>query len=983
MRSTKDFAFDFVSSYPSFWRLISKWERLRRLLNRLFINVIANASKPRPYPLSLWGAKTPGVSEVYTSWTGLVDRSYTGRHLPPDLNKNVNCLPDVAGVGALFVRGPDQLPCPKSTALFCFFAQWFTDSFLRTDPNDVRKNTSNHEIDLCQIYGLSAADTALLRANKRGRLKSAKIKGEEFPPPLFEEDGKYVRPEFVGLSYIDPRTKDFRKALDDPFNTPDRKMRLFVSGLERGNSTIFYSALNTIFLREHNRLCEELAAAHPEWNDDDDRLFETARNINIAQLLKIIVEDYINHLSSAQLKFSLETGFAEKQPWYRTNRICAEFDLLYRWHALVPTEMEMSGRRFPDSIFRYNNEFLVDVGLASVFDAASSQGAGKITLHNTAPFLINAEVEAIRKSRAWRLRSYNEYRERFGLQKMTSFDDLTDDRKLLEELETLYGHVDRVELLVGLLAESDENTVLGKLMTLMVGVDAFSQALTNPLLADNLYNEDTFTKTGLKSIASTSSLADIVHRNNVAAHAKVAFGGEDPPGSYGWPLVGTAWGLLDFFFISGWLEFLRKRQRKYGKTVFRTNLFGPTIIALDHRAIAPLFASRDLVQDHPVDGFKFQLPPLALVGNVSPSIYQAGPEHDRPKALYVDLLKARSTTLAVSFDAVAGEFFKNWSAKGTFSFRDEIEDFVVALIFQWMLGQRPVLAEVRELYSGIFTHAFLSVTRFIPGSTYSRALKIFPRLLAFVKQTPAFPEIVELARGHYITDEDALAKQVTFLLGMNSFLGTQSLLKSIVGELGQRPKVRMDLCDEMDAVLGSDQSIVDLHCLDKLKMLDRVLREILRLHPPVFFIAGRATCDRILDSSSGTFRIRKDELVLGVLPLAQRDEADFPQPDEFIPERFPQASQHLIWPRGLHDAVVDPKDRTCPGKDLALVIAKLFCITLLRKCSWQLKRRPTWTTKYFSLNVAAPEGDLIVGGFEYRGETAGASPVVTVSRSAR
>ncbi len=100
-------------------------------------------------------------------------------------------------------------------------------------------------------------------------------------------------------------------------------------------------------------------------------------------------------------------------------------------------------------------------------------------MHNTAPFLIDAEIEAIKKSRAWRLRSYNEYRERFGLQKLSSFEELTDDPKLLKELESLYKDIDRVELLIGLLAESDQDTVLGKLMTLMVGVDAFSQALTS------------------------------------------------------------------------------------------------------------------------------------------------------------------------------------------------------------------------------------------------------------------------------------------------------------------------------------------------------------------------------------------------------------------------------------------------------------------------------------------------------------------------
>ena len=58
--------------------------------------------------------------------------------------------------------------------MFMFFAQWFTDSFLRTSNDDPtgRKNTSNHEIDLCQIYGLDADKTAMLRSHDGGRLKS-------------------------------------------------------------------------------------------------------------------------------------------------------------------------------------------------------------------------------------------------------------------------------------------------------------------------------------------------------------------------------------------------------------------------------------------------------------------------------------------------------------------------------------------------------------------------------------------------------------------------------------------------------------------------------------------------------------------------------------------------------------------------------------------------------------------------------------------
>ena len=174
---------------------------------------------------------------------------------------------------------------------------------MRTDPNDLRKNTSNHEIDLCQIYGLNASDSALLRRGSSGELKRQFIGGEEYPAYLFEPNRVCVKQEFHGLSYIDPVTADFRKPLDSPFNTPKLKSKLFASGLERGNSTIFYSAINTVFLREHNRLCREIAARNPDW--DDDQLFETARATNIVQLLRVIIKDYINHLSATQLKFVL------------------------------------------------------------------------------------------------------------------------------------------------------------------------------------------------------------------------------------------------------------------------------------------------------------------------------------------------------------------------------------------------------------------------------------------------------------------------------------------------------------------------------------------------------------------------------------------------------------------------------------------------------------------------------------------------------
>ncbi len=52
-------------------------------------------------------------------------------------------------------------------------------------------------------------------------------------------------------------------------------------------------------------------------------------------------------------------------------------------------------------------------------------------------------------------------------------------------------------------------------MATMVAVDAFSQALTNPLLAPDNFKTETFSEAGMKEINSTTTLNDIVQRNIV------------------------------------------------------------------------------------------------------------------------------------------------------------------------------------------------------------------------------------------------------------------------------------------------------------------------------------------------------------------------------------------------------------------------------------------------------------------------------------
>jgi prostaglandin-endoperoxide synthase 2 len=74
--------------------------------------------------------------------------------------------------------------------------------------------------------------------------------------------------------------------------------------------------------------------------------------------------------------------------------------------------------------------------------------------------------------------------------------------------------VEDIDFYVGLFAEDlVEDSPLPPLMLRMVAVDAFSQALTNPLLSKYVYHEGTFSAPGWKAIHNTRSLRDILERN--------------------------------------------------------------------------------------------------------------------------------------------------------------------------------------------------------------------------------------------------------------------------------------------------------------------------------------------------------------------------------------------------------------------------------------------------------------------------------------
>ena len=134
--------------------------------------------------------------------------------------------------------------------------------------------------------------------------------------------------------------------------------------------------IETIWIREHNRVCDILAVEHPEW--DDERLYQTARLIIIGENLKITIEDYVQHLSQYGIKLVFDPTLLHDQPFQFYNRMHIEFAHLYHWHPLMPDNMTVAGTTYPMEYLLYNNKPVMEHGLDAFVEAMIDTPAGAV-----------------------------------------------------------------------------------------------------------------------------------------------------------------------------------------------------------------------------------------------------------------------------------------------------------------------------------------------------------------------------------------------------------------------------------------------------------------------------------------------------------------------------------------------------------------------------------------------------------------------------
>ncbi|WP_129113861.1 cytochrome P450 [Halegenticoccus tardaugens] len=171
-------------------------------------------------------------------------------------------------------------------------------------------------------------------------------------------------------------------------------------------------------------------------------------------------------------------------------------------------------------------------------------------------------------------------------------------------------------------------------------------------------------------------------------------------------------------------------------------------------------------------------------------------------------------------------------------------------------------------------------------------------------------------------DEDLLRDElITILLAGQDT--TALALTYTLTLLAEHPEIEVRLHEELVSTLGEGPIMPET--LFELSSLDRIIKESLRMYPPVHAMAREPR----LDVRLGGYRIPKGAGVLLSQWVTHRDPRWYTEPETFDPDRW-QTERRATRP-GYAYFPFGGGPRVCIGKTIAVIEIKLILATILRQ----------------------------------------------------
>ncbi|KAG1881160.1 heme peroxidase [Suillus subluteus] len=376
-----------------------------------------------------------------------------------------NQMPDAGLVFDTLLRREKFTPHPQGlSALMFSFAALVIHSVFRSDHTPGRQhiNMTSGYVDLAPLYGNDQATQDKVR-NKDGRgLLHLDVFAEDrllfLPPPvcvlliLFNRNHNYIARRLLEINE--------RGTWKDPAH--------------------------------HHHL------SHAQLSKQDEEIFQIARLCNCAWFAAVVFSDYFSAILGLVRKgssWSLEpfdeirnedhSGLRAWPWWHATTSVEDEEWIALQLKQLFPdkspeditlkdfylkeavlTQSEPDLQQWTFGTLQRETEgpnkgSFKDSDLASLLQGATSHRAASFGARSTPAVMRLHEIMGIEANRAWGVCSLNDFRKFLGLKTYSSFLEWNPNPEVADAAEKLYGHIDNLELYVGLQAEDTKPLIEG------------------------------------------------------------------------------------------------------------------------------------------------------------------------------------------------------------------------------------------------------------------------------------------------------------------------------------------------------------------------------------------------------------------------------------------------------------------------------------------------------------------------------------------
>jgi cytochrome P450 len=320
-------------------------------------------------------------------------------------------------------------------------------------------------------------------------------------------------------------------------------------------------------------------------------------------------------------------------------------------------------------------------------------------------------------------------------------------------------------------------------------------------------------------------------------------------------------------------------------------------------------------------------------------VYLNGEHHKQQRRLIMPAFhKKEVDSYAQDMIAVTQQLLDRWQPGQRVNMIEEMTALTMGIVLKTLFG---LDLDHKGYALGHLLEEWLGLSNSIAGNLIPRKLPGSParRLVAVAEQIEmAVRDILNEKRAHLEDSHDV----ISMLMKTHDEDGTQMTDAELIGNaallylaghetsanaltwalflLAQHPSIMANLLDEIEGELhGSAPSIEQV---GKLKLLDGVINEALRLFPPLSLISKTvAQPVRV-----GDFDLAPGESVMISHFLTHRLPEIFPQPNRFLPERWlnidPSPYEYIPFSAG---------PRRCIGATFAMLEMKLVLAMLLQR----------------------------------------------------